>query len=112
MENDQGFYHYLPVNDQAMQWGFYITGVGRGVIAPGQPYPPVAHPQLYDFNWRQGRTLPEFQLVLLTEGSGEFESQATGLQTFDDAVLFFLTPGMCGSSREKSIISNGFGCLT
>ena len=94
MADQQGFYHYLPVNDQAMRWGIYLTGAGRGTIAPGERYPPAAHPKMYAFDWRRGRTLPEFQLILLTEGSGEFESESLGLEAFDDTVLIVLNPGV------------------
>ena len=76
MADQQGFYHYLPVNDQAMRWGIYLTGAGRGTIAPGERYPPATHPKMYAFDWRRGGTLPEFQLILLTEGSGELVCRA------------------------------------
>mgnify|MGYP001078116689 FL=1 len=68
MSEPYEFYHYLPVNDNAMQWGIYITGAGRGRIPAGQTYPPTGHPSLYQFDWKRGRTLPEFQVILVTEG--------------------------------------------
>ena len=89
----QTFHHYLPVNEQAIGWGAYLTGVGRSSSAAGELYPLAGHPQLYDFSWEKGRTLPEFQLVLVTGGSGEFESQNVPLRNFDGDALFFLTPG-------------------
>jgi len=70
------FYHYLPVNDDAMRWGIYVTGAGRGRIPAGASYPSEGHPSLYQFDWKRGRTLPEFQLILITDGQGEFTSQA------------------------------------
>lgn len=93
MQCREAFHHYLPVNDQAIAWGAYLTGAGRSFTAPGDEYPLAGHPQLYDFSWQRGRTLPEFQLVLVTEGSGEFESANTLLRKFDGDALFFLSPG-------------------
>ena len=85
MSREDTFFHYLPVNEETMSWGIYVTGAGRSVIRPGEKYPPSGHPTLYQFDWSRGRTLPEFQLVLITDGAGEFESEATGLVRFEGA---------------------------
>lgn len=88
------FYHYLPVNDFAMRWGMYVTGAGRTVIPPGCEYPSPGHPSLYHFEWRRGRTLPEFQIVFISEGQGVFESRETGeIEIAPDSILF-LVPGV------------------
>jgi AraC-like DNA-binding protein len=86
-------YYYLPVNDDAMRWGIYLTGVGRTVVPGGSVYPPYSHPRLYHFGWEQGRTLPEFQVVLISQGRGVFESQ-TGKLTVPPRSVFFLFPGV------------------
>ncbi|MCC6124115.1 MAG: AraC family transcriptional regulator [Pirellulales bacterium] len=90
----ESFYHYLPVSDLAMHWGSYLTGVGYCTIAPGETYPPRVHPSLYDFGWKQGRTLPEFQTILITEGRGEFESRETGPAPIEDGSIVVLFPGV------------------
>jgi hypothetical protein len=28
-------HYYLPVNDDAMRWGIYLTGISRGTVPPG-----------------------------------------------------------------------------
>jgi AraC-like DNA-binding protein len=94
MSHYDGFYHYLPINDAAMDWGVYVTGAGRGVVPPGEPYPPPGHPTLYAFQWATGRTLPEFQLVLVTGGEGVFESPSTGRVAVPAGSLIFLLPGV------------------
>lgn len=94
MACEQAFHHYLPVDDQAIEWGIYVTGAGRDVIAPGQPYPPPGHPGPYDFRWQIGRTLPEFQVLLISNGAGLFESQETGKVPVEDGSLIFLFPGV------------------
>jgi AraC-like DNA-binding protein len=94
MSCEDAFFHYLPVNEETMSWGMYVTGAGRAVIQPGEQYPPNGHPTLYQFDWSRGRTLPEFQLVLITDGAGEFESEATGHVRCDAAAIFFIFPGV------------------
>ncbi len=88
------FYHYLPVNDDAMHWGIYVTGAGRGRIPAEQTYPPVGHPSLYQFDWQRGRTLPEFQIIFVTEGRGVFESEPTGRRAVDPNTVILLFPGV------------------
>lgn len=88
------FFHYLPVDEKTMGSGMYVTGAGRAVIRPGENYPPAGHPALYQFEWSRGRTLPEFQLVFVSDGAGEFESEATGTVEFNEAALIFVFPGV------------------
>jgi AraC-like DNA-binding protein len=88
------YFHYLPVNEEAMTGGMYVTGLGRATIHAGDRYPPSGHPVLYQFDWVRGRTLPEFQLVMVTDGAGEFESEATGNVRLEGAALLFLFPGV------------------
>jgi AraC-like DNA-binding protein len=94
MGREDAFFHYLPVNVDTSTCGMYVTGAGRVTIRPGESYPPIGHPALYQFDWVRGRTLPEFQLILITEGAGEFESEATGHVAFQGATLIFLFPGV------------------
>jgi AraC-like DNA-binding protein len=94
MTQSEGFHHYLPVDDQAIKWGIYVTGAGRVAIRPGQSYPPSGHPGPYDFRWQLGRTLPEFQVILVTQGRGLFESHETGALRVEDGSLLFLFPGV------------------
>jgi AraC-like DNA-binding protein len=87
------FYHYLPVDDAAMQWGFYVTGGGRCAIRPGDQYPPKGHPRLYDFAWNRGRVLPEFQIIFVSHGAGCFESRECGEVPLTSPAVIFLVPG-------------------
>jgi AraC-like DNA-binding protein len=92
--SDDDFYQYLPVNDNALNWGVYVTGVGRTRILPGKRYPPLGHPAVYQCDWRRGRTLPEFAMVLICEGSGIFESVEVGEVAIDVPSIVFLFPGV------------------
>jgi AraC-like DNA-binding protein len=86
------FFHYLPVDDKLIQSGLYLTAVGRGVIPPENAYPPLGHPNLYSFNFKRGRILPEFQIILITEGSGVLQTKETGLIPLSPNTLIFLFP--------------------
>ena len=86
-------WHYPPVPESLSRWGAYLTGVGSAIIAPGEAYPPKQlHPDMYYFSPAAGRTLPEFGLVLITRGRGEFESLATGRQSIDAGAAILLLP--------------------
>lgn len=87
-------HHYLPVNDVAMRWGIYLTGIGRAMVPPGSAYPPHAHPRLYSFHWDMGRVLPEFAIVLISDGHGVFESKAVGPIEVQPRSLLLLLPGV------------------
>jgi len=106
MTRDDSFFHYLPVNEETMSWGIYVTGAGRAAIRPSEKYPPSGHPVLYQFDWSRGRTLPEFQLVLITGGAGEFESKATGNVRFEGAALFTIFPGVW--HRYRPVVEIGW----
>lgn len=88
------FYHYLPVDDEAMRWGLYVTGAGRSVIPVGAPETSRRHPSLYHFTWQRGRVLPEFQIILIKDGRGTFESEMTGAVEIPVNTLLLLFPGI------------------
>ncbi|TWT78711.1 Xylose operon regulatory protein [Planctomycetes bacterium CA13] len=89
-----GYYHYLPVNDAAMLWGLYLTGCGSGKVSAGESYPPEGHPGLYSFHWSRGRVLPEFQVILISEGRGVFDSEPTGKIVVESGSVLTLYPGV------------------
>jgi hypothetical protein len=94
MSREDAFFRYFPVNEETMSWGIYVTGAGRSVVPPGEKYPPSGHPTLYHFDWLRGRTLPEFQLMLITGGAGEFESEATGQVRIEHSGAILIFPGV------------------
>ena len=71
-------------------------------IAPRQAYPPKGHPAVYHFDWRRGRVLPEFAMVFISAGHGEFESEETGHRQFSEPTLLFLLPDafVCPSDSD------------
>lgn len=90
----QNYFRYIPVRPRDVHWGLYVTGAGCTRIPAHTPYPPVRHPELYDFTWDHGRTLPEHQIVYITHGQGVFESSATEPQEIVGGTVFLLFPGV------------------
>lgn len=104
MSRQTDFHDYLPIDDDAMRWGIYMTGIGRVTVAPKSAYPPATHPPLYGFRWERGRTLPEFAVVLIDRGQGIFESRATGLIPVAAPSVIVLFPGLWHRYRPRKEI--------
>lgn len=83
---------YFPVTDAAIAVGLYITGVGSEHIDANQPYPNPLHPEMYEFSWNTGRVLPEYQLVYIDSGEGEFESASAGKIAIHAGLVMMLMP--------------------
>ncbi|APY11610.1 hypothetical protein BWZ22_10310 [Seonamhaeicola sp. S2-3] len=85
---------YLITSEKDKSWGFYINNLGRNVIKKYAKYPSMDHPDQYIFTWEKGRVLNEFHIVLITKGTGIFESHATGKIKVSDGDIFLLFPGV------------------
>jgi AraC-like DNA-binding protein len=106
--SEQNEYHYLPVDDRAVQWGFYLTTAGRVLDAVAKNMPYGVHPDMYMFDLslapsdaiftssprESGRILPEFVAILITDTHAVFESDETGVIEFQGPTLLFLFPGV------------------
>ncbi|WP_221030201.1 AraC family transcriptional regulator [Actomonas aquatica] len=88
------FSRYLPVATAAEPWGVAVTGGGRFRAAAGERYPSRGHPDDHYFEWTSGRVLGALQVVMIAEGSGEFESRVTGTQPLEAGQVMVLLPGM------------------
>lgn len=88
------FYRYLPAEPDMVKWGMYVMDAGHAVLSAGTPYPAGHHPDRYAFSWENGRRLSEYQLVYITEGSGQFESQETGPVAITGGQVILLYPGI------------------
>jgi AraC-like DNA-binding protein len=100
------YYRYLPVSDESMSWGAYVTSVGRVSMPQNVKYPPAGHPAVYNFDWRRGRVLPEFAIVLITAGEGLFDSKETGEVRFQAPTVLFLFPGVW--HRYRPVLETGW----
>lgn len=91
MKNSE--FRYLPVRPRDIQWGLHVSGAGWANIPRGSQYPPAGHPELYEFTWERGRTLPEYQIVYIVNGAGTFQSATIGTRTLKAGSLIMLFPG-------------------
>ncbi len=98
----EDYFRYLPVSRRTIQWGLYVTGAGHSVVAPKGPSPQSEHPELYQFTWKKGRVLPEFQVIYLTRGEGVFESAPTGRREIRAGDVVLLFPGVWHRYRPGS----------
>jgi len=87
-------FRYLPVLKAQRDWGLFLTDCGYSVIEPGSPYPLQQHPDPYNFDWKKGRTLAEYQVVYITRGRGVFETKGLRRQTIEAGDVFVLFPGV------------------
>lgn len=89
------YFVYLPESPSSAVWGCSATSVGYSRVRPRMPYPPVQHPEDHHFTWARGRILQAFQIILISEGGGTFESAASkGVQTVEGGSIILLFPGV------------------
>lgn len=69
------YFKYVPSSPEDMDWGTVISVAGFTIIEKGKDYPPPGHPQDYNFNWKHGRILMEYQLIYIVGGEGTFETR-------------------------------------
>jgi AraC-like DNA-binding protein len=72
-----------------------VTSIGSARVKPDTKYPPARHPADHHFEWDQGRILQFYQILLISEGSGIFESEHTRQpQAIDSGSVLILFPGV------------------
>ena len=96
------FFRYFHTNSETTNDPVNMTGIGRVRTLPDSHYPQNQHPTLYNFDWNRGRVLPEFQVLLITDGAGEFESRTTPRMIFESPVIITLFPGVWHRYRPLS----------
>ena len=85
-------FHYLPEGPEERLWGVTLLDFGSGDIEAGCAYPPPGHPERYRYSWDKGRLLEEHQIVVISEGQGEFESRSAGRFSIAAPCIFVLFP--------------------
>ena len=91
---ERNYFRYLAPAPVSAVWGLGVTASGYTEIAPGEPYPPTRHPADHEINWERGRTLSALQVVLISAGSGWFETKATGRKKITAGSAFVVLPGV------------------
>jgi AraC-like DNA-binding protein len=102
------YYRYLAVNPRDRAWGLCVTGAGYQPAAPGcAGVPRRRHPPGHFYDWDAGRVLSEYAVVYVTQGRGEFDSQATGLRSLEAGDALVLFPGVW--HRYRPLRDTGWG---
>src|ERR1043165_3200892 len=70
----KNYFIYLPDTLRDSPWGCTVTSVGYTKVPIGSDYPPQRHPDDHHFTWSRGRILQAHQILLISEGGGNFES--------------------------------------
>ena len=92
MEKDSSL-HYLPYSEEDEKLGMLCTTAGSVTVRPGINYPPqkTEHPALFR-PVAEGRTLPEFQIIYITQGEGVFSCGGKTYQVKPGSIILVL-PG-------------------
>jgi len=72
---------------------FILLLLGFQKSPPQEGYPLDKHPESYHLNWEKGRTLKEFQLIYISEGSGILEVASNRKFTIQMGYAFLIFPG-------------------
>jgi len=88
----EAFSRYIPESAEARRWGLVVTDLGYTHIPAGTAYPPGKHPAAYQISSETGRTLSEYQVVLIRDGTGTFWSETSGEIPLTAGSVFFLFP--------------------
>lgn len=89
----KSFKKYLFSNQEGNQeLGIEILNFGHKIYGPHQPYPDIDHPDNYLFNWEDGRSLKEYQIVYIPNGEGFFEVNGLPIQKVGPGTVFLLFP--------------------
>ena len=87
--------HYCPISQVQRRFGVYLTGAGREITHPGEPYPHDYHSSDYYFTWKNGRALVdwEYQLLYIRDGKGVIEFKRGKSIPLSSGSIIFLHPG-------------------
>jgi AraC-like DNA-binding protein len=86
------FFKYVSASEEDKNWGLYLNVAGKSKVAPGITYPDPKHPNGYYFSWQNGRTLNEYQIIYITNGTGTLEN-SSGKYTVKSGSLMIIRKG-------------------
>ena len=78
--------------NKSESFGVRILNLGHNVHPPYKEYPEQNHPEGYNFNWKKGRYLKEYQLIYISGGKGTFEVNGLPEQKIGPGTVFLLFP--------------------
>ncbi len=95
-------------NTENNLWNTNVNTIGFESITAHATYPSIGHPQEYNFNFKRGRVLQEFQLVYITKGKGQFASQKIQQCEVLEGTVILLKPGEWHTYRPDE--TTGWEC--
>ncbi|MCF8715467.1 AraC family transcriptional regulator [Joostella atrarenae] len=84
---------YVSIQPNWFKWGLHIKNAGHTHVPPYATYPDMEHPTEYYFEWEEGRKLSEYQLILITSGSGYYESESCSCTKVMEGSIILLFKG-------------------
>ncbi|WP_234851210.1 AraC family transcriptional regulator [Sinorhizobium meliloti] len=91
----ENYFLYLPDNRLCSAWGCTAVSTGHTKIPPHSIYPPIRHPDDHHFDWKRGRILQAYQVILIADGRGMFEFGRRGkTQLVEGGSIVLLFPGV------------------
>lgn len=87
------FQQYHTPNAEDILWGLYLEASGKEMISTNAPYPSKWHPSIYYFDWNKGRTLDNYTLNYISEGTGIYED-ATGSYEVTPGTMLIIRKGV------------------
>ena len=106
IQMDSNFHDYFPAASRHRSWGIYATSFGHVRVEPHAPYPPARHPENHSLSWERGRVLKEYQILYISDGSGQFESEGRRCRKVRPGTLLLLFPGVW--HRYRPVLSCGW----
>jgi AraC-like DNA-binding protein len=100
----QPFRRYFSVSSADRRWGFFVTSAGHNVVAAGDRYPVGNHPEGYHFEWKRGRVLDEFAMLLIAAGRGTFEHKKSASISLQRGDILLLPPGLLHRYRPDPAV--------
>ncbi|HEY2329344.1 MAG TPA: AraC family transcriptional regulator [Verrucomicrobiae bacterium] len=98
----KNYFVYLPRQTENSILGCVTTSTGFANILPHETYPQQQHPVDHHFNWSKGRILQSYQVILISAGTGMFESDGmSGIQLVEPGTIMVLFPGVWHRYRPK-----------
>ena len=91
---------YLTVSPQDRQWDLYVTAIGWAREESEAIFRTV-YPEPYRFTWQKGRIIVDYAALYVTQGEGEFETEATGCKTVTAGTVLLLFPGVWHRYRPR-----------
>jgi AraC-like DNA-binding protein len=82
-------------NETEDNLGINILNLGHNIHPINAPYPDInQHPESYYFDWENGRSLKEYQIVYISNGNGFFEANGMKPQLIEKGTIILLYPGV------------------